>query len=104
MEINQSMMSYWRTLSSEPVKLLDSIIDHGKISSEFAAFLGSVAQKFEELEDDLTIVTEERDDAVKSLEQSEDEKSQLEDQVGELADRIVELDNLLRKSLSECKM
>ena len=104
MEISQSMMSYWRTLSSEPVKLLDSIIEHGKISSEFAALLDSVAQKFEELEDELTAVTEERDDAVKSLEQSEDEKSQLEDQVGELADRIVELDNLLRKSLSECKM
>ena len=82
MEISPSMMSYWRTLSSEPVKLLDSIIEHGKISSEFAALLDSVAQQFEALEDELTAVTKERDNAIESLDQSEDEVIQLEDQVG----------------------
>lgn len=82
---NQSMMGYWRTLSSSPVKLLDSIVEHGKISPEFAALLDSVAQKFEALGDELTAVTEERDDAVEGLDQSEGEKSQLEGQVGVLA-------------------
>ena len=89
------MMSYWRTLSSEPVKLLDSIIEHSKISSEFASLLDSVAQKFEALEDELTAVTEERDNAIASLDQSEDEIIQLEDQVGELSDRVVELEDKL---------
>ena len=93
MEINPSMMSYWRTLSSSPVKLLDSIIEHGKISSEFAVLLDSVAQQFEALEDELIAVTEERDNAIASLDQSEDEIIQLEDQVGELSDRIVELED-----------
>ena len=101
---NQSMMSYWRTLSSSPVKLLDSIIEHGKIPSEFAALLDSVAQKFEVLEGELTAVTEERDNAIESLDQSEDEIVQLEDQVGELSDRIVELEDEvenLEKDLKE---
>ena len=93
MEINQSMMSYWRTLSSSPVRLLDSIIEHGKMTSEFAALLGSVAQQFEALEDELTAVTRERDNAVEGLDQSEDEIIQLEDRVGELTDRIVELED-----------
>ena len=40
---NQSMISYWRTLSSNPVKLLDSIIEHSNITHEFASLLDSVA-------------------------------------------------------------
>ena len=67
---NQSMISYWRTLPSSPVKLLDSIIEHSKISPEFAALLDSVAQQFEALEDELTAITEERDNAIESLDQS----------------------------------
>ena len=94
---NQSMMSYWRTLSSSTVKLLDSIIEHGKTSSEFAALLDSVAQKFEALEGELTAVTEERDDAVKSLEQSEDEIVQLEDQVSELEEQVENLEKELER-------
>lgn len=93
MEINQSMMSYWRTLSSQPVKLLDAIITQEGWSYEFAALLDSVAQQFEALEDELTAVTEERDNAVEGLDQSENEIIQLEDQVGELSDRVVELED-----------
>ena len=89
---NQSMMSYWRTLSSNPVKLLDSIIEHGKISPEFAALLDSVAQQFEALEDELIAVTGERDNAIASLDQAEGEIVQLEDQVGELEDQVENLE------------
>ena len=92
---NQSMMSYWRTLSSSPVKLLDSIIEYGKISSEFAALLDSVAKKFEALEGELIAVTEERDDAVKSLEQSEDEIVQLEDQVENLEKEVERMQDVI---------
>lgn len=89
MEINPSMMNYWRTLSSEPVKLLDSIIENCKISVEFAALLDSVAQQFEALEDELTAVTKERDNAVEGLEQSEDEIVQLESTIEDLNDRVM---------------
>lgn len=91
MEISQSMMSYWRTLSSEPVKLLDSIIEHGNIPSEFAALLDSVAQQFEALEDELIAVTKERDNAAEGLEQAEDEIIQLDDRIVELLERVENL-------------
>ena len=100
---NPSMMSYWRTLSSEPVRLLDSIIEHGNLSSEFSALLGSVAHQFEALEDELTAVTKERDDAISELYQAEDEITQLEDQVGELSDRIVELEDGVENLEAELK-
>ena len=77
--------------------MLDSIIEHGKISSEFAALLDSVAQQFEAWEDELIAVTEERDNAIESLDQSEDEIVQLEDRIVELEDKVENLEKDLKE-------